>query len=121
MYESDLAERYVRALCFEIKEWSEIENPFEIDTIYFGGGTPSLLSSAQIENILATVRDRFEMVDGAEITLEINPGDGGISAAAKHETLQTFRRLGINSASFGAQTFHGRELKQLGRSHDSAD
>jgi len=121
MYESELAERYVRALCSEIKEWSEIENPFEIDTIYFGGGTPSLLSPAQIESILATVHDRFEMIDGAEITLEINPGDGGTSAAAKHETLKKFRRLGINRASFGAQTFDDRQLKQLGRSHDAAD
>src|SRR2546425_4124668 len=62
MYESGLAERYVRALCDEIKKWNEIENSSEIDTIYFGGGTPSLLAPAQIEGILKAVRDRFDVI-----------------------------------------------------------
>ena len=121
MYESAVAERYVRALCSEITEWNEIENSAEIDTIYFGGGTPSLLSPAQIENILKAVQARFRIVDSTEITLELNPGDGGPNAAAKGETLKKFRDLGINRASFGAQTFDDLELKQLGRSHNSAD
>jgi oxygen-independent coproporphyrinogen III oxidase len=121
MYESDLAERYVRALCREISKWNEIENPSAVETIYFGGGTPSLLAPAQIERILKVVHDRFEVIDGAELTLELNPGNGGTSAAAKRETLREFRRLGINRASFGAQTFDDRELKQLGRTHTSAD
>ena len=121
MYESALAECYVRALCSEITEWNEIENPAEINTIYFGGGTPSLLSPAQIENILKAVQARFRIVDSTEITLELNPGDGGTDAAPKGETLKEFRDLGINRASFGAQTFDDLELKQLGRSHNSAD
>ena len=121
MYESEIAERYVRALCSEITRWSEIENPSEVDTIYFGGGTPSLLSPAQIELILKAVRHRFDLRAGAEFTLEINPGDGGISVASKRETLQTFRGIGISRASFGAQTFDDRELKQLGRTHSAAD
>lgn len=121
MYEGDLAERYVHALCREISKWSEVENPVAVDTIYFGGGTPSLLAPGQIERILQAVHDRFEVVDGAELTLELNPGDGGTSAASKRGTLSEFRRLGINRASFGAQTFDDRELKQLGRTHTSAD
>ena len=121
MYESDLAERYVRAVCSEISAWTEIEKPSEVDTIYFGGGTPSLLAPAQIEKILKAVRARFRIVEGAEITLEINPGDGGESSASRRQTLSEFRRLGINRASFGAQTFDDQDLKQLGRTHSAAD
>jgi oxygen-independent coproporphyrinogen-3 oxidase len=121
MYESDLAERYVRALIREIEGWTEVQSPLPVDTVYFGGGTPSLLAPAQLARILKAVRDGFEVRDGAEITLELNPGDGGASAAARLETILEFRRLGINRASFGAQTFDDRELKQLGRTHSADD
>ena len=121
MYEGQLADRYVDSLIGEITKWSEVDSPAAVDTIYFGGGTPSLLTPAQIERILKAVHDHFEVSDGAEVTIELNPGDGGTSAAAKQETMREFRRLGINRASFGAQTFDDRELKQLGRTHSSAD
>jgi len=121
MYEGELADRYVNSLIREITRWNEVDSPAAVDTIYFGGGTPSLLKPAQIERILRAVRDRFQLVDGAEVTLELNPGDGGTSAAARQETMREFRRLGIDRASFGAQTFDDRELKQLGRTHSAAD
>jgi len=121
MYEGALAERYVAALTSEIANWHEIDGQSQVDTIYFGGGTPSLLTPAQIEHILQAVRTRFEIVPGAEITLEINPGDGGESAAARQENHRALRVLGINRASFGAQTFDDRDLKQLGRTHSAAD
>jgi oxygen-independent coproporphyrinogen-3 oxidase len=120
MYESGLAERYVNALSEEIERWSEVDRPAPVDTVYLGGGTPSLLAPAQIERILNAVKNRFQLVAGAEVTIELNPGDGGTSAAARLETIRDFRRLGINRASFGAQTFDDRQLKQLGRTH-SAD
>lgn len=121
MFESGLADRYVNALVKEIAEWREVEKPAKVDTIFFGGGTPSLLTPAQIERILKAVRDRFEAIDGAEVTIELNPGDGGESPASRRETMREFRRAGINRASFGAQSFDDRELKQLGRTHSSAD
>ena len=121
MYEGELAERYVISQIKEITEWREVDSPVAVDTIYFGGGTPSLLAPSQIERILKAVRGRFQIVDDAEVTIELNPGDGGTSAAARQETMSEFRRLGINRASFGAQTFDNRELKQLGRTHSSAD
>ena len=62
MYEGELAERYVHALVKEIADWSEVEMPAAADTIYFGGGTPSLLTPAQIERILKAVHDRFEVI-----------------------------------------------------------
>ena len=121
MYEGGLAERYVQALTKEIARWSEVKSPVAVDTIYFGGGTPSLLTPPQIERILRAVTDRFDVLNGGEITIELNPGDGGTSTTSKHGTLREFRRLGINRASFGAQTFDDRELKQLGRRHTAAD
>ncbi len=73
MYEGELAERYVHALTSEIAKWSEVETPSAADTIYFGGGTPSLLTPAQIARVLKAVHDRFEIVEGAEVTMEMNP------------------------------------------------
>lgn len=121
MYEGELADRYVTSLIREITKWNEVDSPSPVDTIYFGGGTPSLLTPSQIERILEAVHDHFEVIEGAEVTLELNPGDGGTSAAAKQETMREFRRVGINRASFGAQSFDDRELKQLGRTHSAAD
>src|SRR5437764_133753 len=59
MYEGASAARYVGALCSEVNDWSEIEEPSVVDTIYFGGGTPSLLTASQIESIAEAVRSRF--------------------------------------------------------------
>jgi oxygen-independent coproporphyrinogen III oxidase len=113
LYQSELAERYVRGLLNEIEAW-RYEGEI-VDTIYFGGGTPSLLAPAQLERILASLYERFKIADGPEVTLEINPG------SATPEKLRAFRSLGVNRASFGAQTFDDTELAKLGRSHDSAD
>src|SRR2546423_1946240 len=121
MYEGDVADRYVLALRKEIELWQEIASPHVVDTIYFGGGTPSLLSTKQIGSMLQSVRDRFIVAQTAEVTLEINPGDGGEAADDRRNTMREWRRLGINRASFGAQTFDDRELKMLGRTHDAAD
>ena len=115
LYETSLAERYVRALVNEIKSWSEVETRATIDTIYFGGGTPSLLSPQQLATILEAVHTRFHVVSGSEITLEMNPG------TVTEECLRDFRNLGVNRASFGAQTFDDSELARLGRSHSSSE
>src|SRR5437763_12135263 len=75
MFESDAAARYVRALVSEIERWSEVRECREVDTIYFGGGTPSLLNLRQLETILSAIATRFSVEPHAEGTLEINPGD----------------------------------------------
>ncbi len=115
MYSTDLAERYVQALLAEIASWQEVEAPEKVNTIFFGGGTPSLLAPAQLESVLQVLHRRFSISGEAEVTLEINPG------SANPETLAEFRRLGINRASFGAQTFDDNELARLGRSHSADD
>jgi oxygen-independent coproporphyrinogen-3 oxidase len=114
---TETVERYVSALITEISNpKSEIRNPkSEIETIYFGGGTPSLLSPAQIEKILDEIYKNFSASAETEITMEMNP------ATMTLETVRAYRRLGVNRASFGAQTFDDTELKRLGRRHTAED
>jgi oxygen-independent coproporphyrinogen-3 oxidase len=113
LYQGELAEAYVHALITEIK--SSRFHDEHADTIYFGGGTPSLLTPSQLDRILASLHDHFAIDPPTEITLEINPG------SVNEEKLRDFRSLGINRASFGAQTFDDKELAKLGRSHSVAD
>ena len=113
LYQGELAERYVTALVEEIKT-SRYRGAI-VDTVYFGGGTPSLLAPAQLDRILTTLHEHFAIDANSEITLEINPG------SVTRAKLDAFRTLGINRASFGAQTFDDAELAKLGRSHNAAD
>ena len=115
LYQSDLAERYVGAVVQEIKSSTLANRSIRVDTIYFGGGTPSLLLPPQVSQLLDVVHSRFEVHTETEVTMEMNPGT--ISA----ETLNGFRKLGINRASFGVQTFDDHELARLGRSHNADD
>ncbi|MEP7212618.1 MAG: radical SAM family heme chaperone HemW [Acidobacteriota bacterium] len=120
---SDAVERYVAALCKEIETFPEqvittCDSGWvnvNIDTIYFGGGTPSLLDAAQVEAILKTVRNTFAVDASSEITMEMNP------ATVTPETLEKYRKLGVNRASFGVQTFDDTELKRLARGHNAQD
>jgi len=117
MYSAPSAERYVAALAREIgsSRGSDERSAVDVDTIYFGGGTPSLLTPAQLEVLLNSVRGQFKVSADAEITMEMNP------STVTPETLSGFRGLGVNRASFGAQTFDDAELARLGRSHTSDD
>jgi oxygen-independent coproporphyrinogen-3 oxidase len=85
------------------------------ETIYFGGGTPSLLSIKELNNILASLYSKFEIAKDAEITLEANPDD--ITA----EKLQLWKKAGINRLSVGVQSFLDQELVWMNRAHSSAD
>ncbi|HEX8143287.1 MAG TPA: radical SAM family heme chaperone HemW [Pyrinomonadaceae bacterium] len=114
-YEGALAARYVDALALEIEAFGLRGAIEEVDTIYLGGGTPSLLAPSQAARILEAVRARFSLAKDAEVTMEMNPGTVTLS------TLAEFRALGINRASFGAQTFDDRELRRLGRQHTAED
>ena len=114
----ETVERYVNALIKEISNFKSIQNPkskIEVDTIYFGGGTPSLLQPKQLEKILDSVFQKFSVCKNAEITMEMNP------ATVSIETLKDYKSLGVNRASFGAQTFDDIELKRLGRRHTASD
>ena len=112
----EAVERYVDALRAEISAWRPPEGGTQnIDTVYFGGGTPSLLSGEQVGEILAAVREKFSVDAGSEITMEMNP------ATVSPETLAAYREHGVNRASFGVQTFDDTELKRLARGHNAQD
>jgi oxygen-independent coproporphyrinogen III oxidase len=113
IYQGELATRYVRAVVDEIA--TSQHAGASVDTIYFGGGTPSLLTPAQLDQILSAVHREFNIERDSEITMEMNPG------TVNADQLRVFRELGVNRASFGAQTFDDAELAKLGRSHTSAD
>ena len=104
-------ERYVAALEREIR-LSADGSP--TDTIFFGGGTPSLLDPAEIGRLITACRDSFEVSPEAEITLETNP------ETSSPERMAAFRAAGVNRVSFGVQSFREDELRRLGRLH-SAD
>ncbi len=142
---NDAVERYVTALCQEVRTACVSGRPVrgaavslpplapttpafgqsssgrtgaggaDIDTVYFGGGTPSLLTPQQVESILTTVYSQFDIEPNAEITMEMNP------ATVSPYTLNEYRKLGVNRASFGVQTFDDRALKLLARGHDAHD
>jgi oxygen-independent coproporphyrinogen III oxidase len=84
------------------------------DTIYFGGGTPSLLAPADIAAVIRACRDAFDVSADAEVTLEANPDT--VSA----ERLSGYRSVGVNRLSFGVQSFRDEDLARLGRRHDAA-
>jgi oxygen-independent coproporphyrinogen-3 oxidase len=87
----------------------------DISTIYFGGGTPSLLSSDELTSILSEIRSKFQVRDDAEITLEANPDD------INPDTLQSWLQLGINRLSVGIQSFNEAELQWMNRAHNATE
>lgn len=105
-------EEYVDALLQEICAYGKID--FEVQTIYFGGGTPSILPAEAIMRCLTAIRETFTVAETAEITLEMNPG------TVTREKLKAYKWAGINRLSIGLQSVREDELKLLGRIHTFA-
>ncbi|MCS6817889.1 MAG: radical SAM family heme chaperone HemW [Blastocatellia bacterium] len=113
VYPESLIAAYLAALKQEIGRTSALlagEEAF-VDTIYFGGGTPSLLDPERLGDLLWTLRRSFLVHTGAEITIEANPG------TLTAQKARALRQLGVNRVSLGAQTFSEDELRVLGRHH----
>ena len=110
--EEAMADRYRRAIVRELESFrGEKDAEHQVDSIYFGGGTPSLLPAAHIEEILEVCRRRFVVLPECEISLEANPG------TLEQEKLALYRSIGVNRISLGAQSFSDRELAEIGRIH----
>ncbi len=108
--------QYTVALCTEIKQVADLAGEhLSVHTLFFGGGTPSLLSIPQLEAILATIDQGFSLQPGMEATLEANPGTVSL------EYLKGLRKLGINRLSLGMQSANPEELTLLGRIHDTPE
>lgn len=113
-----LRERYVKALCEEIRIRAMLMSDHErgvFDTIFFGGGTPSLLTSAQVARIIDELKMNFDIDSEAEVTLESNP------KALSMESLKGYRDAGVNRLSMGVQSMDDDILRRLGRIHTARD
>lgn len=108
---------YVERLCRRIRYWSDViyNYGYEIVSIFVGGGTPSILTEAQITQVFEAVHESFPIREDAEITLEMNPGTD------VKDKLPVYRELGINRLSMGLQSADNEELKCLGRIHTYED
>lgn len=104
-------ENYVNLLCEEIRLAKNRAKDYEVSTIFFGGGTPSILTGEQLCKIMRAVTSSFSLKAEAEITLEMNPG------TVTEEKLLAYKKVGINRLSIGLQSVHNDELKMLGRIH----
>jgi len=108
LLDDDLKARYVDALVTEI---ATAGDGTAVDTVYFGGGTPSLLDPSDVDRVLGACRDAYDLDPSAEVSLEVNP------ESATTARLAGWRASGVTRLSFGVQSFRDDELQRLGRRH----
>ncbi len=113
--QEELIPRFVTALEKEIRGWPGDKAAWIFDTIFFGGGTPSLLTPEQLQSILISLKEKFELTGINEISLEANPG------TITEEKLAAFREIGINRLSIGVQSFDDTNLEFLTRIHTAEE
>ncbi len=109
--EEDVQRQYVERLLQEIQKSKILAKKYEVSTVFFGGGTPSILPGAWVAEILAALKEIFVFREDAEITIEANPG------TVDMDKLLIYRKAGINRISFGLQSAKNEELHLLGRIH----
>jgi len=110
LFQAELKDRYVEAVCREVRLRAR---GVAADTIFFGGGTPSILEAEEIAAIIRACRDSFDLAADAEVTLEANP------EGVTEERLAAFREAGVTRLSFGVQSFRDEELRRLTRLHSA--
>ncbi len=113
--DSSVISAYVHRLLREIRTYAPDYDDYSVTSIYIGGGTPSILDPQHIERLMDSLVKNFHIMDGAEITMECNPGTVDGAKA------RIMRGAGINRLSFGLQSIHNGELEQLGRIHTFED
>lgn len=109
--QEDIFDAYTERLCRRLAETAPQAEEYCVDTVYLGGGTPSLLGPVRLTRILEQVACRYTLAEQPEVTVEANPD------SARPELLRTLRRAGVNRLSLGVQTADDRLLKRLGRPH----
>ncbi|MBQ0145829.1 MAG: oxygen-independent coproporphyrinogen III oxidase [Lachnospiraceae bacterium] len=113
--EEYIRDMYIRQLIEEISVQSQFYTDYVVSTIFFGGGTPSILKSVHVTNIMSAIYANWTVAANAEISLEANPG------TLSQERLMNYRTAGINRLSIGLQSANNSELKVLGRIHTFED
>lgn len=117
----EVRENYVNLLCREMEREAALYPDYRVETVFFGGGTPTVLKPEQLEKLLCKLKECFFIredaakMPGSEITLECNPGTVG------GEELKKLREAGFNRLSIGAQSMRNEELERLGRIHTRED
>jgi len=117
VFSKTVFQRYVDRLCCDLQQASAIaeqmNGQFErgIDSIYFGGGTPTVLDISQLERLFVTISQNFQVLPNAELTVECAPG------TLKASMIEAFQRFGVNRVSLGAQSFVDKEAASVGRLH----
>ena len=111
----DTIRPYVDALSREIRLTSQILGVPAVDTVFIGGGTPTVLETNLLEKLISELRDHFKIAPDAEISMECNPG------TVDQDKLKAFRAAGINRLSIGVQSFQNEELRRLGRIHTAEE
>lgn len=104
-------DKYIKALCLQIKEYGALCEEHTVDTIYFGGGTPSLIGEKRIVKIIAQIYKNFYVAKNVEITVEANPD------SMSFDFLSGIKKVGVNRLSVGIQSANNNELRMLGRIH----
>ena len=110
---STYREKLIQAICLELSlRSSELMN-VPIQSLYFGGGTPSLLTAEELQSIVHSVRLNYQLLEHAEITFEVNPEDANV------DNLKAWKEAGINRLSIGLQSFQASDLSWMNRSHST--
>lgn len=102
---------YTEAVCREMREQAAFFGARRVNTVFFGGGTPTLMTGAQMERMMDTLRACFDLAADAEVTMEGNPG------TLTRENLDAYRKAGVNRLSLGVQSLDDGLLQSIGRIH----
>ncbi|MBE6538142.1 MAG: radical SAM family heme chaperone HemW [Ruminococcaceae bacterium] len=111
----EFIENYVSAMMLQMEDISESCRSHTVNTVYLGGGTPSMLPASQLSRLLDSVKHNFKLEKNTEITMEVNPG------TVNYKYLKAMRKAGINRLSIGMQSANDKELSTLGRIHTFAE
>ncbi|MBP1927345.1 oxygen-independent coproporphyrinogen-3 oxidase [Sedimentibacter acidaminivorans] len=109
----EVEERYVKSLVKEINSYNGME--YVVDTIFFGGGTPTIIEPQNIEKIIHEIKNNFKVDKNSEITIEANPN------TLTYENLSVYKKAGINRLSIGVQSLNNNILENIGRLHNSEE
>lgn len=112
-FDEDLHDKYIQTVIAEMNLYKD--EKFQIETVYFGGGTPSILKPSLLDRIVNEILKRYKTERTLEITMEINPN------SYSFEDFKDIKSIGVNRVSFGAQSFSEENLKKLGRDHTPSD
>jgi oxygen-independent coproporphyrinogen-3 oxidase len=107
--------KYIQSAINEIKSYGELQNKYIVDTIFIGGGTPSIIAAQNLENVITAIKNTFTVEENAEISIEANPNTLNV------KKLYAYSSIGINRLSIGIQSLNDDILKNIGRIHNSKE